>query len=95
MSREAPLKRSGQGCLLAYVSQEPDRRFDALVEVGQIETLVGRVEVIVGQAETQQHRIEAQFGLERCHDGDRAAFALQGCSVLTADWRFVAACGSL
>ena len=44
---------------------------DAVVEVGEVQLLVGRVGVFVGQADAEQHGRHLQLFLERRDDRDR------------------------
>src|ERR1035441_881408 len=61
--------------LRASLFQEADHRFDAQLEVFQVELLVGGVDVVVGQAEAHHDAGNAQMAVKIADDGDGAAGA--------------------
>ena len=61
--------------LLAENRQKANHRLNALVEVRNMELLIGSVDVVVGQSEAHHHRRYFQIVAELFDDGDRAAGA--------------------
>jgi hypothetical protein len=56
--------------LPAQLLEEAADGFDPVVEVGDVELLVGGVQVVVRQAETHHHAGNLQHVLEAGDDGD-------------------------
>ena len=61
--------------LTAQYFQIPRHRFDAPVEIGQMELLVGRVQIVVGKSEAHHHARNAQVLVEYAHNRNRPARA--------------------
>jgi len=61
--------------LLAGLLQEAHDRFDAQIEVLQVELFVGGVDVVVGQAEAHHDAGDAEMAVKVADDGDGAAGA--------------------
>src|SRR5271165_137884 len=61
--------------LFSQLLEEAADGFDAVVEVGDVELLVGGVEVVVGEAEAHHHAGNFQHVLKVGDDGNRAAAA--------------------
>src|SRR5215472_2301935 len=63
------------GCLTAQQLEIPRYRFDAAVEVGKMELLIGGVEIIVRQSKAHHHARDAEVAVEDAHDRNGAARA--------------------
>ena len=61
--------------LLSQLLEEAADGFDPVVEVRDVELLVGGVQVVVGKAEAHHHAGNLQHVLEVGDDGNRAAAA--------------------
>ena len=61
--------------LFAGLFQKTHDRFDAQLEVFQVELFVGGVDVVVGEAEAHHHAGNAQIAVKIADDGDGAAGA--------------------
>src|ERR1035437_8184791 len=65
--------------LFAGFFQEADDRFNAQLEVLEVEFFVGGVEAVVGQAEAHHDAGHAQIAIKIANDGDGAAGADKDC----------------